>query len=359
MFFPQFIRKFRSQRIKFLPVLGIALSGATFISCGSGARLIADTPTQAAQSVAIIQPSANSVVASPVHVLVAIGNAAAVRSMLILVDGAQVYVNNGASLDTPIDLSAGSHQIAVQATDSSGKTYQDSISVTATTTSAGEIDPNLIIYDHVEEEPWLTCGNCGNSGGSVGDTATYVYDRAIQLPSLDGSSSKFSIGGPYPYTNAYWYSRHAGPSSPVQYLNYQFDLYIPSGSEQAPQAIEFECQQHLGGYIYNFAWQAEYPGKAWRIFDYVNSRWDDTGIAFTPFTPDTWHQIAAEYHVEGSTVVHDTLTVDGVIYKIGIKHQAKYTGGSISSFTNAFQLDLNKYATPFSVYVDSMKISVK
>ena len=33
----------------------------------------------------------------------------------------------------------------------------------------------------------------------------------------------------------------------------------------AGEAIEFECQQVLNGFVYNFGWQALYTGKIWRI----------------------------------------------------------------------------------------------
>ena len=70
--------------------------------------------------------------------------------------------------------------------------------------------------------------------------------RGITAPAIDGNSTsaEYSIGGPYAYANGYWYISHTAPKAPVQALTYDFWLYVPSGSENAPQAIEFECQ-HL------------------------------------------------------------------------------------------------------------------
>lgn len=180
-------------------------------------------------------------------------------------------------------------------------------------------------------------------------------------PSEDGSSTQFAIAATVAYSNAYFYRVQPVITSQINSLIYEFDLYIPSGMENAPQAIEFECQQQLNGWVYNFAWQADYAGaKTWRIFDYGLKRWDSTGIAFTGFAPNTWHHIVAEYHNDTANHVvwHDALTVDGVRYAVNASHNAFFSGAS-NKFTNAFQLDSNSVPTPYQVYVDRMKITYR
>ena len=177
-------------------------------------------------------------------------------------------------------------------------------------------------------------------------------------PSESGSATEFSIGSTSPYTDGYWWVVQVPVNSAFTHLTYAFDLYVPLGSETLPQAIEFECQQQLGGYIYNFAWQADYGRATWRIFDYVNRTWDTVAIPFAGFAPGTWHHIVAEYHNDATLhqVVHDALTVDGVRYTVGAVHQAKLSGDYTSSFTNAVQLDTNNVGTGYSVYIDQMTI---
>jgi len=221
------------------------------------------------------------------------------------------------------------------------------------------VPSGVTVLSRIEEATeWKTCGSCGNTGGT-GAVATYSMSRGITSPTTDGSSTQFKIGGSYPYKNAYWYIGHTPSlSTPLKYLRYEFDLYVPSAYATAPQAIEFECQQKAAGYIYNFAWQANYAGKSWRIFNYVARRWESAGLYFGGFTPNKWHHIIAEYHTSGSTVVHDALTIDGVRHVVGIKHAAKPTTTG-HYLTNAFQLDLNGKATDYKVYVDAMKMSFK
>jgi hypothetical protein len=207
---------------------------------------------------------------------------------------------------------------------------------------------------------WLTCGNCGNSG-AAGPTATYAMTRGMSSPSEDGSSAQFSISGTSSYVNGYWYIRHQPVTTEIKALTYQLDIYVPTGSESAPQAIEFECQQRLNGWVYNFAWQANYAGGTWRLFDYVNKRWEDSGIPLVKFSPDTWHHIVAEYHTNAAQNIyaHDALSVDGVRYVVNRIHSAANSGNMSDEFTNAFQLDTNRVPQPYKVFVDKMRVTVQ
>lgn len=315
-----------------------------------------------AQTVTILQPANNSTVSTSVRVQASVSGTNVTNTKIYL-DGTKVYSVNSAKLDTTISMSTGTHRIAVQAYEADGSTGKTVIYVTASSTASSDTGgttlTDLTVFTRIEEKTeWQTCGNCGNTGAS-GSTATYSMTRGLSSPSKDGSSAKFSIGGSYAYKNAYWYIKQTAPTAPVTYLRYEFDIYVPKASATAPQAIEFECQQKASGYVYNFAWQANYAAGAWRIFDFVNRKWISSGLSLTKFSPDTWHHVVAEYHTTGGYTVHDALTLDGVRKAVGIKQHAKYVGGTGRSFTNAFQLDLNKYATDYNVYVDGMKVSYK
>lgn len=177
-------------------------------------------------------------------------------------------------------------------------------------------------------------------------------------PSEDGASTQFSIAATVPYTNGYFYQAHAPISAQFNSLLYEFDLYIPQGMEDLPQALEFECQQKLSGWIYNFSWQADYASNSWRIFNYGAKQWESSGLALQRFTPGAWHHLAAEYHNDaaGHGVFHDALTIDGVRNPINIRHDAFFSGGN-DQFTNAIQLGSNNHPDPYYIYVDMMKIT--
>lgn len=215
------------------------------------------------------------------------------------------------------------------------------------------------VIDNLEDQPWLTCGSCGNAGGG-GPIANYSATPGIVSPSEDGSSTQFAIAASVPFTNGYFYQIHDSVGGQLALLTYEFDLFIPAGFEDAPQAIEFECQEHLGGWIYNFAWQANYAGGTWRAYNYVTKIWEDSGISLQRFTPGTWHHVMAEFHNDATThsAFHDALTVDGVRTPVTIRHDAFQQSGN-DQFSNALQLDSNNIPSPYSVFVDKMKITFK
>lgn len=225
------------------------------------------------------------------------------------------------------------------------------------TGGGGSTPSSATIIDNIEDNDWLTCGACGNNNGT-GPVAGYSATTGIGSPSEDGTSTQFMISATVPFTNAYFYQQHNPVRTQFAQLTYEFDLYIPNGLENLPQAIEFESQQQLGGWVYNFAWQADYASNSWRIFDYGAKRWDSTGISLKRFSPGTWHHIVTEYHNDTNThsVFHDAIAIDGVRTPVNIRHNAFFSGSG-DQFTNAFQLDSNGIPNPYRVYVDKMKIT--
>lgn len=326
----------------------------------------------AAAQVTVSSPVPNSTVSSPVHVIATAKSSHPITAMRIYLDDVSVFLISAAQLDTRVSAMPGSHLLVVQAWDSTGAVFKTPLTINvasslpsptptpvATPSPTPAPTPTTVFNEIQQWTGWLTCGACGNTGGT-GLVATYSMIRGITFPTLSGSSTEFAIGGNYPYANAYWYYRHAPFSTALKSLRYEFDLYIPSGLQNAPQAIEFECQQRLNGYVYNFAWQADYAANQWRVFNYTLRRWEYSGVPLTRFTPGTWHHVIADYHNNSSThtVYHDALTIDGVRHPLNITHSATPTSASGNEFTNAFQLDLNGTPVPFHVFVDNMKVTV-
>jgi len=324
----------------------------------------------AGAQVTITAPAGNATVTSPFQVTASAKSTHPITTFRIYLDNTSVYSVSASTINKSIVASSGSHLLVLQAWDSSGAVLKASRTITVTAVSSPPPSPTptptptpsptpkAIVLNEIQQATgWQTCGSCGDSGGD-GALASYSMIRGISFPTLSGSSAEFKIGGTQPYANGYWYINHQAPTKAFSSLRYEFDLYIPAGMENAPQGIEFECQQKLGGRIYNFAWQAVYPGNRWRVFNYTTRVWEDSGLAFVRFTAGTWHHIVAEFHNDSvtHTLFHDALTVDGVRHALHITHTAT-PSTSGTKFTNAFQLDLNGSATDYQVFVDNMKIT--
>ncbi len=318
-----------------------------------------------AATVTISQPSA-TVTTSPLQVSATVSGTS--RVLQLYVDGQKTAQSHDSSLNYALHLSSGTHRLAVQSMDNSGAISKTVKYVTIQGTSTPPPTPPPVTpppdggttFNNLQEASnWQTCGSCGDSGGG-GALASYAMTRGLTSPTVDGSSTsaEFKISGSTAFSNGYWWrSNDSAPEAPVKSLVYDFYIYVPAASANAPQAIEFECQQEVNGHVYNFAWQADYPSHYWRTFDYVNRQWIATSIPFSGFTPDTWHHIVAEYHANGTTTVHDALTVDGARTVVNISRPAKSTGSSGHYLTNAFQLDMNRSATSYKVYVDKMTVT--
>jgi hypothetical protein len=204
---------------------------------------------------------------------------------------------------------------------------------------------------------WQTCGGCGNIGG-VGLGPDYHMTQGVSNPSLSGSAADFYVNGGPAYTGGYYFIEQPTIATPVSFLQYDFDMYIPAQYADSPQAIEFELQQTVNGDTYNYAWQADYATNSWFTFNFTTKNWEPAGIPLQRFAPNTWHHITSVFHAAGTQAVHDSLTVDGKTINVNIAHQATHTGTRLE-FTTGFQVDLNSASSPYHVYVDNMKVTYR
>ena len=322
-------------------------------------------------SVAVSTPQNNSTVNSPLTVRASAQSRNTISGWHIYVDGNDVFSqSNVSSIDTSVNVSAGSHTMVVRAWDSTGAFGDQTLNLTVEGNPPPP-PPSGNAYTNIDDiTPWNICGGgCGNTGGTGSQPTT--SQAVVSSPSRDGSAHQFSIGPGNPFTNAYWFVQRTPSSNPpsppgvVTSQSYSFDILIPSGEQNAPQAIEWETQQQFNGVVYNTGWQALYangvdPTKMlMRTFQWGASQWLSTGILLPRFTPDTFHHVQVDETVSGSTIFFNDIFVDGVKYvptnPQGAQHQAG-NAGLDTKFNNAVQLDLNGSATPFEVFIDNITL---
>jgi len=82
-----------------------------------------------ATGVTVCSPGAGSTVASPVHFVAAAKSTHPVTAMRIYVDNIAKFTVNASSLDTSVALATGTHSVVVQAWDSTGVVFKNSLSV--------------------------------------------------------------------------------------------------------------------------------------------------------------------------------------------------------------------------------------
>src|SRR5215469_5151440 len=89
---------------------------------------------------------------------------------------------------------------------------------------------------------WSSCTVCAGAGGN-GTSASMSMVQNQGSPSLTGHSTKFSIGGRTPYSDALWW-KNLGPSNSV--THFQYDVYFYLTAPQYSEALEFDVN-HANG----------------------------------------------------------------------------------------------------------------
>jgi|GEM_PF-7051560 len=314
----------------------------------------------AAGTITLLSPTNGTTVSSPVAIKAAYSGATA-SYMKVWVDGVadtDTLVTNSNTLNASIPMMNGTHRIVIEAGNAAGvvtKTAPISITVAAV---------NYTVLSELQAKTgWMTCGNCANTG-ATGVNATQIM-KVVPSPSLSGSSAEFSIStGNNPWVDGYWWLVHrdvaSTPQGPVKYIEYSFDLYIPSTEASKVHGIEFEVQQGLAplGKVYNFAWGHYNNDDRWYTFDYVNRKWDLTNLPAMSFTSNVWHHIDAVFHVDPTTGmgIRDSLSVDGNVAHLNLAYPPKLSTVASTYLNNAFQLDTDKFGDAFHVFVDNMTV---
>src|SRR5712671_6911189 len=80
--------------------------------------------------VTVSSPAAGSTAGSPVHFVASATSANPITAMRIYVDNLSVYLVSASSLNTSVNMSAGTHSVVVQAWDSTGAVFKVPLSLT-------------------------------------------------------------------------------------------------------------------------------------------------------------------------------------------------------------------------------------
>ena len=89
--------------------------------------------------VTVSSPTNGSTVGSPVHVVASASSSHSITVMQIYVDNVSVYKTSGSKIDTQVAMSAGKHNVVVQAWDSAGTVLKQAVGISVTSTSTSGV----------------------------------------------------------------------------------------------------------------------------------------------------------------------------------------------------------------------------
>lgn len=196
---------------------------------------------------------------------------------------------------------------------------------------------------------WDSCTKC--AGG--GERAVYSMDQHQSSPSMDGSSTKFYLGGTKPFSEALWWRRMSGDGTPS---NFTLELYYYIDKPANSQALEFAANQSVSNEWYKFSTQCAFADNEWRVWDSKNGKWVATGIACTRPPANTWQHLIFEYQRTGGKAVFVSITVNGAQYYVNKEFSPQSLKESDGVGVH-FQMDGDSKQDDYNVWVDGMKLT--
>ena len=128
---------------------------------------------------------------------------------------------------------------------------------------------------------WLSCTATMNGHPCASGRGNATYSKGMSgVPSLDGVSGMFSIGGPTPYSNALWWK----PLTPVSWAaHFVYDVYFYVKNPNVVQALEFDVNQAVGRNWFVFGTECNYKDShTWDVWDSSVEKWRPTSVPCPP-----------------------------------------------------------------------------
>lgn len=331
--------------------------------------------------VTVASPSNNASVGNSVHFVASAASpscAKGVSAMGVYTSpGVLAYVVNGAKLDKTINMSSGTRYPVVQEWDNCG--WSGSVKLTLTVGSS-PVDQGSgsgkTFYDLQSQSGWTgyallppsfgICTSC-TSGGSK---TSWSWTQNVSSPSMDGKSTKSSYGGgTVQWGDILWnnhligdfssqglpdFSKSLAPS--LHYFTY--DVYFWIGNTADSQALEFDINQFVNGKSYIWGHECRIDGgHEWDTWSNPGQHWVPSGVPCNPKS-NAWNHLTLQVQrtSDGHLLFH-SITLNG--NTATLDRYDTPTATNWYGITVNYQIDSDKYGTPYSVYLDKFTFSAK
>jgi hypothetical protein len=312
--------------------------------------------------VTVSSPAAGSTSGSPVLFVASATSPHPITAMRIYVDNISVYLVSASSLNTSVTMSTGTHNVVVQAWDSTGAVFKTPLSLTVSSTSptptptptGGFPAPpsTAVVKSNTDQMAgWQSCTVCAGAN-AAGPVATYSMVENQASPSLDGASAKFSISGTTPYSDALWW-KQLGAADSATHLKYDVDFYITNPG--VAQALEFDNNQSNGVHKFIYGTQCNIKGGHWDVWGNASGNWLTTGIACSAPTAFVWHHLTWEFQRTSTNVIFVGFTYDGVTHYVNRSYPAR--ASTVHEMNVAFQMDGDFAMHAYSTWLDRVTLT--
>ncbi len=309
-----------------------------------------------AGSVCVSEPANGASLASPAHVYAQASLNNPISFIRVYVDGNAEYFTFYNTVDALMWMSAGTHTLDVVATDTAGKNASTTFQVNVTSASNAPVT-------QIQTTAWEPCSAkfppghpragqvCAAGNGDA--VSSMILNQSS--PSMSGNSTKFTMGGPTPYTNEL-YTKFLGGGSAVSKFTY--DLYFMVDQPTRPQALEFDVNQTLGNTRWVFGTECNFKADGvWDVWDGVRG-WQPTSVPCKPFPANTWIHLVWNFERVGQQVHYISVSVAGQTYPLNL-YYSNQPNWTMEDIDVAFQMDGDSKQEPYNVWLDNVSLTAQ
>ena len=339
--------------------------------CG-GATFDSMTITVTSQSgVFVTSPANNSTVSSPANYVATATSSCSkgVASMGVYVNNQLIVVQNGAKLNTQVNLGAGSQRTVVEEWDYCGGASYTPINVTVQ--QIGTKLSNL-----QASTGWNSWGqgppNYVDCSPSPCNGYQYSHTLNVSSPSLSGHATKYTLGGPYgttPWGDVLFsipligqYSTQGLPDTSHTLIpslhNFTYDSYFYVTNASVTQVLEFDVSMYMNGVGMIWGTQCNnLGGKVWDIWDNANAHWVSANIPCNLIN-NGWNHVTIQVQRESNNaLLYQSITLNGNTATINKTYAPFTVPVSWWGITANYQMDGNSTQAAYTTYVDNFSLN--
>ena len=296
----------------------------------------------------ISSPANGASVNSPVPILATATPPDPIYTVRLYVDGLAVLYTPNANVNQMIWMANGKHTVEVVAEDTAGYIATASMQLNV----VGQQPGALNIQDM---SGWVSCSAVIVSATCAAGLGTAQSSLTLHQPSpsLDGSASRFTLGGNHAYSNELYWIPLGGGNTPTHFT-YDLWFYIDKGD--APQSLEFDVNQAFGGTRWTWGTQCDFNDTHhWDIWDPLNGVWRNTSILCNHFPSQTWVHLIWSFERVGNQVHYISVNVADQSYNVDTYYTAQPNWFQ-EEIDIAFQMDGNWEQQPYTVWLDEVNL---
>lgn len=286
--------------------------------------------------------------------------------------GALAYVVNGATLNKSINLASGTQYPVVQEWDNCGSSTKTQLTLHVGSSSGS----GKTFNDLQSQKGWTgyallppSFGIC-TSCTSTGSKTSWSWVQNVSSPSMDSKSTKSSYGGgTVQWGDILWNNHLIGDFSSqglpdfnktlVPSLHsFTYDVYFWIGNTSDSQALEFDINQFVNGKSYIWGHECRIDGgHEWDTWSNPGQHWVASGVPCNPKSNAWNHLILQVQRTSDGHLLFHSITLNGNMATLD--RYDTPTPTTWYGITVNYQIDGDKYKTPYNVYVDKLTFSAQ